>query len=145
MKLIQFVFVLTSGAILLFSCTNGTKSDLSTQQREETKLSELSDYNLKGKVRLIKQEEFLSSIDGQLVGSRTGMNSFTYEFDKLGVKINEQTYDSMGMIKTKSEYFLDHNGVKKEKKIESLDGELLHKYEYWFNDKNETIKVKATD
>ena len=86
MKLIQFVFVLTSGAILLFSCTNGTKSDLSTQQREETKLSELSDYNLKGKVRLIKQEEFLSSIDGQLVGSRTGLNSLLNSLPS-GVKV----------------------------------------------------------
>jgi hypothetical protein len=145
MKLIQFVFVLVSGATLLFSCSNGTQRNLSTQKTEEIEMSELADYDLRGKVKLIRQEEFLSSIDGQIVGIRTGMNSFTYEFDNRGVKINEQTYDSIGMIKTKSEYFLDHNGVKKKKKIKTLDGQLLHTYEYWINNEYETIKVKATD
>jgi hypothetical protein len=109
-------------------------------------LSELKEYGLKGKVKLLKQEEFLSGINGVELGVRTGQNSFSYEFNTDGIKIKEQTYDSIGLIKTKSEYLFDVVELRKAKKVvKNSDGKVLHKYEYFYDQDQHLIKIRVKD
>jgi hypothetical protein len=39
---------------------------------------------LRGKVLLLKQEKFLSNINGSILGKRTGEESFSFKFDDKG-------------------------------------------------------------
>ena len=143
MNAIRLLLFLLVCSFQFNSCSDAqnTRDDL-----ELSGLSELKEYGLKGKVKLIRQEEFLSDISGLQLGVRTGQNSFSYEFDADGIKINEQTYDSVGLIKTKSEYLFDVVELKKVKKVvKNLDGTILHKYEYFYNQEEQLNKVRVKD
>jgi hypothetical protein len=135
------------GMLALFgACDSRTHNTFeSTNDEPYNDRTDLSELGLKGKIKVIRQEEFYSSGDGSILGVKTGSNSFSFKFNNGGMKIGEQFYDSVGMIKMKSEYSFSEDGRKKEKRITDLDGNILNSYEYEYNEQGQLSKINITD
>ena len=103
------------------------------------------EMGLKAKVKLLKQEEFLSVDNSEVLGVRTGVNSFSYKFNADGNKEQEQYLDSLGMIKERSEYYFSESGKKTKKIIKKLNGNLVNNYSYEYNNLNQLSKINITD
>jgi YD repeat-containing protein len=136
----------------LVSCDNQTSSNVQTPDTEkidktnaQNLKSDLQELGLNGKVKALKQEEFYKGTSESEIGLKTGSNSFSYKFNEIGTKTEEQYYDSIGMIKFKSEYIYSSGGQKSGKKITDLDNKLLHSYKYEYDELGRVIKINITD
>lgn len=106
--------------------------------------TDLEENGLKGQVKVLKQEEFYSSNDS-VIGYKTGSNSFSYKFNIEGYKIEEQNYDSIGMIKSQSEYDFSPKGEKTAKRTKDLDEKLLNNYTYEYDQLGLLAKINISD
>lgn len=138
--------------VLFASCDNQSNSNVQTNEtaKEENMKSpnvktDLEVLGLKGNVNVLKQEEFYGSNNGSVIGLKTGSNSFSYKFDENGTKTEEQYYDSIGMLKDKSEYIYSNEGKKTGKKIKDLDNNLLSFYQYEYDELDRIVKINITD
>ena len=145
------LFGITLSLFVFASCGNqSTKNDetpaiTETSNINQNTKTDIEEMGLKGKVNVIKQEEFYSSNENSEIGLKTGYNSFSYKFDNNGIKTEEQYYDSIGMIKEKSEYIYSNDKSKIGKKIFDLNNTLLHYYQYEFNEIGQIIKINIVD
>jgi hypothetical protein len=136
----------------LVSCDNQTNNNAQTSETENIEnkpeqnvKTDLQELELKGQIKVLKQEEFYYGNSESEIGLKTGVNSFSYKFNGTGSKIEEQYYDSVGMIKDKSEYEYSADGQKTGKKITDLDNKLLHSYQYEYNELGQVVKINITD
>lgn len=136
----------------LVSCDNQTNRNVQTNDKENVGKqknlnvkTDLQELGLKGKVKVLKQEEFFRGNSDSEIGLKTGSNSFSYKFNESECKIEEQYYDSVGMIKDKSEYVYSNEGQKSGKKVTDLDNNLLHSYQYEYDEFGRVIKINITD
>jgi hypothetical protein len=147
-KIIGIICILA----FLISCDNQTNNNVQTtdkavsdKKHNQNVKNDLTRLGIKGNVKVLKQEEFYRGNSDSEIGLKTGANSFSYKFDEHGNKIAEQYYDSIGMIKDKSEYIYSSNGQKSAKKVTNLDNKLLHSYQYEHDEFGQLIKINITD
>ena len=149
MEIIKIVVTICILGILV-SCDNQTNGNVQTNDAKNVNIkkdanikTDLQELGLKGNVKVLKQEEFYRGNSDSEIGLKTGSNSFSYKFNEAGSKIEEQYYDSIGMIKTTSEYAYS-KGQKLEKKITNSDNKLLHSYQYEYDKLGRIIKTNGT-
>jgi hypothetical protein len=107
--------------------------------------TDLELLDLKGKVHVLKQEEFMPSLNENILGIRTGNNSFSYKFDEVGRKIQEQNYDSLGTIKSTALYQFSKNGLKLGKKIVDLNERIIKSYNYEYDKLGQVFKYNVSE
>lgn len=135
----------------LLSCENQTSKNFQNYEtnnidkKEQDFKTDWEELELRGKVKVLKQEEFYGGNEDSEIGLKTGSNSYSYKFDVAGSKIEEQYYDSIGLIKSKTEYIYNSLGQKSKKKISDLENKLLHLYQYEYNEKGQISRINVTD
>jgi hypothetical protein len=136
---------------LLVSCGSETNVNLRTsdfknidQTKDKYVKTDLQDLGLKGKVKVLKQEEYYKGNSESEIGLKTGSNSFSFKFNETGSKIEERYYDSEGMIEDKSEYTYTNDGQKTEKKITDLDNKILQLSQYEYDEFGRLININVT-
>ena len=147
----RFLKILSSACLIasIASCGNQSSSEVQSMNSDETEVTnvktDLQELGLKGNVKVIKQEEFYKGNSETEIGLKTGLNSFSYKFNETGYKTEEQYYDSIGMIKDKSEYLYSADGKKTGKRIKDLNNKILHSYRYEYDEYGRIIKIDITD
>jgi hypothetical protein len=107
--------------------------------------TDLQNLGLKGRVKVLKQEEFYILDNGSGIGDKTGSDSYSYKFNEMGNKIEEQNYDSVGMIKDRSDYIYSIEGMKMEKHTKDLDNNPIRSRTFEHNEIGQIIKTNGTD
>jgi hypothetical protein len=132
--------------LIIYGCDDEiiTNSGISKKMEQQVK-SDLQEMGLRGKVKVLKQEEFLKGKSESEIGVKTGENSYSYKFNNEGYKCEEQYYDNEGLISKYSQYEFDTPIRKKCKKIKDLDNNLLKEFKYEYNEFGLIEKIAITD
>ncbi len=142
--------ILFATSCMLGLCFFSSCSD-NDQHKKENKIghhlkTDIEEFGIKGNVKVVKQEEFFIGNSEDEIGIRTGLNSFSYKFDEIGNRIEEQYYDSVAIISRKSEYLFSRDNQKKNgKKIKDLNNNLLNFYRYEYDEFGRIVKINITD
>jgi hypothetical protein len=147
-EIISFSLITFLSFSFFTSCS--VKSDDKKGEKKEESLyqsskSEREESGFKGNVKVVKQEEFYCGNSEDEIGNRTGLNSFSYRYDETGKRIEEQYYDSLGIISRKSEYLFSGDKKKIGKNIFDLDNNLLSSYKYEYDEFGRVVRINITD
>lgn len=122
---------------------NSNNTNLNSNENQGV-ITDAQELGLRGSIKVLKQEEYISGNSESEIGYKTGKNSFSYKFNQTGSKIEEQFYDSMGVIKEISEYVLSENGQKNKKTIKDLDNNIIQSTSYEYDEFGRIIKINVT-
>lgn len=122
---------------------------LSASCNQSEKKNDLTEENLKGKVKSIKETPY-EAVDkfGQIEKGNVLYDNFIFPFtiyDEKGNKIEENHYDSDGNLSSKDTYEYDENGNNIEKNNYDSDGRLGYKLIYKYNEKGNMIEKNNYD
>jgi hypothetical protein len=133
MKMISFILF----GLIILSCTPTKKKN------------DLSEMNLKGKVKTIKETSFNATDKFGVItkGSRSEKSNSKYDtytiFNNKGNIVEENIYRSVDYLCYKIIYNYDNYGLKKEKLTYYLDGKLREKEIYEYDSEGKIILEKT--
>ena len=118
-------------------------------RKKSEKKNDLTEENLKGKVKSIK-ETLYEAVDkfGQIEKGNVLYDAFTFPFtiyDEKGNNIEENHYDSDGRLSYKYIYKYDKKGNNIEENHYDSDGRLDSKYIYKYDEKGNKIEENRYD
>ncbi len=136
--------------ILVFTifCASCQSSSDATRGKNESRMNiktEVERYELRGKVKVLRQDEYLSGGSDGVIGERTGENSYSFSFNKDGEKTKEIFYDNEGLIKVVSEYRFSNDGRKSLKKMFDGNDSPVSSCEYKYYESKRIIRYNITD
>jgi hypothetical protein len=131
--------------ILLSSCNSGANSEQVKNDSPIKFKTDIENLGLIGKVKVLRQDEFLAGISDDEIGYRSGENSYSFSFDQKGEKTNELYYDKEGLVNTISTYDFSENGRKNLKNMNDANGKPINSCAYEYDDYGRIIRYNITD
>jgi hypothetical protein len=143
-KKLRFTKILV---FMMFFSSCQTSSDKASGKNENPLIfkTEVERDELRGKVKVLRQDEYFPGDSEGIIGERTGENSYSFSFNKDGEKTKEIFYDNEGLIKVVSEYMFSNDGRKSFKKMVDGNDSPVSSCEYKYYDSERIIRYNITD
>ena len=113
---------------------------LSASCNQSEKKNDLTEENLKGKVKSIKETTYKAVDKFEQIEKGDVLNNYFNIYNEKGNKIEDNFYDSDGNLSSKDTYEYDEKGNKIEENWYNSDGSLDSKYTYKYDEKGNIIE-----
>jgi hypothetical protein len=142
------ILIFTKILVFMIFCASCQSSTGEASGKNENRMNiktEVERYELRGKVKVLRQDEYLPGDSEGIIGERTGENSYSFSFNKNGEKTREIFYDKEGLVKVVSEYIFSNDGRKSIKKMSDGIESPISSCEYIYYESDRIIRYNITD